>query len=443
MHTEASAPSKGALPFRRRFRLHLDHAGATNRIFAIMVFCGSIAIVEPSPYDFASLMAIGVWVLGGVRLHWLALFFAALIFLYNLGGFIALVPHLDEDLPATFMLQSLYLAVTAVFFVIFFAEDTSRRAEICLKAYALSTVLAAGCGILGYFDVFGSGALLSLNGRASGTFKDPNVLGSYLIMGALYFLQNLLLARTRHPMRTTAALLIVIAGIFLSFSRGSWLAFSVALCLLVGFTIATAPTLALRRRAAVLTAAVIGAAIAALAFLLSFETIREFFLLRFALAQDYDVGETGRFGNQLRSLGMLLDRVNGFGPLRFRLVFGLDPHNSYINSFASYGWLGASAFFLLVGLTLFIGFRLATAASPYRRVAQVYWPALFVFLVQGMQIDIDHWRHVYLMLGAVWGLETARMRWKCAADSSLPRPQAARSPGISPIQPTGLATKLP
>ncbi len=160
---------------------------------------------------------------------------------------------------------------------------------------------------------------------------------------------------------TALALLLVIAGIFLSFSRGSWLAFVAAVTFMVGLTIATAPTAGFRRRAAVLSIGVAVAAAVALALLLSIGGVADFFLQRFALMQDYDAGETGRFGNQLRSLGMLLDRTNGFGPLRFRLVFGLDPHNSFINAFASYGWLGAAGFFLLVGLTLFIGFRLAVA----------------------------------------------------------------------------------
>ena len=434
MPTELGAPL-GAL----RAPVRLDYGTLVNRAFAVMVFCGAIAIVEPSPYDFASLFALGFWILGGFRVHPLGLLFAALIFVYNLGGFVSLVPHLDEDLPTTFMLQSLYLAMTAIFFVLFFAQDTERRAEIALKGFALSTVLAASCGILGYFDVAGAGALFTLNDRASGTFKDPNVLGSYLIMGALYFLQTLLLARTRRPMWTGLALVIVMAGIFLSFSRGSWLAFAVAVTLMVGLTIATAPTDALRRRSAALAGTVALVGIAVIGLLLSITDVREFFLQRFALTQEYDVGETGRFGNQLRSLGMLLDRVNGFGPLRFRLTFGLDPHNSFINAFASYGWLGATAFFLLVGLTIFIGFRLVVMPSPYRRLAQVYWPALLVFLLQGLQIDIDHWRHVYLMLGAVWGLETARLRWQ-GGRSPVHAAQTSFSRSSAGIEP---ATRLP
>ena len=133
--------------------------------------------------------------------------------------------------------------------------------------------------------------------------------------------------------------------------------------------------------------------------------------LRFNPVQDYDAGPTGRFGNQLRSLPMLLELPNGFGPLRFRLVFQLEPHNSYINGFASYGWIGGFAWIMIVATTCYVGFRLMFAPSPYRFHAQVWFSALFVLLLQGFQIDIDHWRWVFLSFAAVWGLETARVRW--------------------------------
>ena len=382
-----------------------------NWSFALFVFCGSVALVEPSPYDFASFVAIPVWFIGGFKVHRTFLPLFALVFLYNLGGFIGLIPYVVEHDPTLFMLQSLYLAVTTLVFALFFAEDTERRAEIVLQFYAASTVFAALAGIVGYFGIGGLGELLSRYGRASGTFKDPNVLGSYLVMGAVYYVQTIVLGRTRHVVATGLALLVVVAGILLSFSRGSWGAFIVATLLSIGLTFLTSAEPRMRRRILVVTLA--AAAIAALVVLvlLALPHTRDFFLQRAALEQDYDEGVTGRFGNQIRSIPMLLGLPNGFGPLRFRLIFGLEPHNSYINAFASYGWLGGFAFLTLVGLTTFVGFRVAWRPSPYRRAAQVFWPSLLVFLLQGFQIDIDHWRHVFLMLGAVWGIETARVRW--------------------------------
>jgi len=34
-----------------------------------------------------------------------------------------------------------------------------------------------------------------------------------------------------------------------------------------------------------------------------------------------------------------------------------------------------------------------------------------MFFLQAFQIDVDHWRHVYMLLGMVWGLEAARVKW--------------------------------
>ncbi|RYC31775.1 hypothetical protein D3273_11610 [Lichenibacterium minor] len=413
MHTEALLPSAGPAPLRpgRALGRRVDYGRLVNWSFAAFVFCGSVAIVEPSPYDFASMLAIPIWFVGGFKVHRTFLPFFALIVLYNLGGFIGLIPYVAEHDPTLFMLQSLYLALTTLVFALFFAEDTARRAEIVLQFYAASTVFAALAGIVGYFGVAGLGETLSRYGRASGTFKDPNVLGSYLVMGAVYYVQLIVLGRTRHVLATGAALLIVVAGILLSFSRGSWGAFLVATLLSIGMAFLTSAEPRMRRR--IVTVALAAAAVAALAVLvlLALPNTRDFFLQRAALEQDYDEGVTGRFGNQLRSIPILLGLPNGFGPLRFRLIFGLEPHNSYVNAFASYGWLGGFAFVLLVALTVTIGFRVAWKPSPYRRSAQVFWPSLLVFLLQGFQIDIDHWRHVFLMLGAVWGIETARVRW--------------------------------
>jgi hypothetical protein len=65
-------------------------------------------------------------------------------------------------------------------------------------------------------------------------------------------------------------------------------------------------------------------------------------------------------------------------------------------------------------------------ASPYRQLAQIVWPALFVILMQGFQIDIDHWRQIYLLFGATWGLEAARLKW--LRQTAIDRAQARYEP---------------
>ncbi len=40
-----------------------------------------------------------------------------------------------------------------------------------------------------------------------------------------------------------------------------------------------------------------------------------------------------------------------------------------------------------------------------------------MFFLQAMQIDMEKWRHVYMMLGIVWGLEAARVRWLAGGEA--------------------------
>ena len=61
--------------------------------------------------------------------------------------------------------------------------------------------------------------------------------------------------------------------------------------------------------------------------------------------------------------------------------------------------------------TAFVGFRLCLVDSPYRRLAQVAWPSLLVLYLQAFQIDVEKWRQTYFLLGLVWALGVARLRW--------------------------------
>ncbi len=402
----ACAPTSGVAP---KVGLRFNSQKLVNGLFYILVVTGSVAIVEPSPYDFVSLVAIPVWFICGFKIHRMFVPYFMLMTIYLLAGFISLTPYWNEHDSVVFELQSFYLYITALFFGLFFAERTLERGELCLKAFTAACLIGALAGICGYFNVAGTGEIFAAYGRAAGTFKDPNVFGSFEILGALYAMQLIMLRRTRHMLFTSVVLVTILAGIFFSFSRGSWGMLIMMSALMTGMSIVATPDARVRKR--IITGLVIATVLAAIlvAGLLSIDSVRALATQRSqGVGEEYD---DPRFWNQMRSLPMLLEAPLGFGPLRFRNYFSLEPHSSFVNAFASYGWLGGCTFILLVGFTCFIGFRLCFVRSPYRTMAQVFFPALFGFFLQGFQIDIDHWRHVYLHLGAIWGIEAARHRW--------------------------------
>lgn len=378
----------------------------------LFVSMGAIAIIEPSPYDFASLIAMPLWFLGGFSISRSFLVFGTLILAFNFMGFLALIPYWDSPDSSLYQYQSAYLVLTALFYALFMGNRTTHRVELCLNAYVAGSLIAAFTGILGYLNVAGLGEGVFLHaGRASGTFKDPNVLGSFLVLPIVYLAHSLMLGRAKSVLITGTMLLIIFLGMFLSFSRGSYGATVVAFMLMVVSVYTTSTDHRMKRRIVLAAAGAVAMIAVVIAVLLSMPETREFFNQRTAATQDYDEGSTGRFGNQLRSIPMLLDRFMGFGPLRFRLVFDLEPHNSYVGAFANNGWIGGFLFFLLVGVTVFVGLRLMFTPSPAQRLSQAVVPATIGLFLQGFQIDIDHWRFVFFMLGAVWGLEALRQRW--------------------------------
>lgn len=403
-------------------RTYFDYNKLVEGFFWLTIGLGSIVVVEPSPYDFLILITIALWAMRGFSVHRALLPFFLLEALWLTGGFVSLIPYWNEPDPVGYMFHTLFLVSTVFFFALFLSQRTTRRVDLLLHGYTVSCVVAATIAVLAWFGVFGDDAIWVKGDRAMGPFKDPNVLGSYLVIAIVYLAQRLLLGRRRYLWLVLPSLAIILTALFLTFSRGSWGAAIVAVLMLSGFLLKTADSRRLRFRIATGATGLFLAAAIGLMAALTVDSVRDYFFERAHAEQSYDEGPNGRFGNQQRSIPMLLERPNGFGPLRFRLTFGLEPHNSYINAFASMGWLGGFSFIMMSLSTWFVGFRLSLTRHPWRRQAQVLFAATFVIFLQAFQIDIDHWRMFYLGLGAIWGMEAARRRWLASKD--LPGPVA-------------------
>jgi O-antigen ligase len=370
----------------------------------LFIASGCLVFIEPSPYEMLFPMLVLVFLPSGLRPTGAAAPLVAFLLLYNLGGVASLVPFLGDVVGERFVAISFFMALNAVFFAALLAEDTLRRMRIIRSAWIMAALFASVPAILGYFDVGGMAAHFAPVGRAQGTFKDPNVYATFLTAPLVFLVQSLMTGTARRPLLSAAALLILLAGLFLSFSRGGWAVTAGAVLLMTGLTFISTPDFRLRGRLVVasVTGATVVVGLTALA--LTIEPIREVFAERSSLAQSYDIGETGRFANQLNAVPMLLERPNGLGPQRFYLTFGSDPHNVYVNAFASYGWLGGLAYLLLIAATLSVCWKIVFTPSPWRAHAIAVAAPLLMIIIQGVQIDTDHWRHFYLLLGLAFGL---------------------------------------
>ena len=388
---------------------------------------GAMVFIEPSPYEVISVAAILVFALSGLTVRAALLPFAILLILINIGYTASANALLDQTNVLIWVVTSWYLAVTAMFFAAILGTNTEARLAALMRGCVIAGVIAALAGIAGYFRLVPGSAELLLYDRARGTFKDPNVFGAFLVLPALLALQMVIAGRFAQAARGMMLLGLFAVAILLSFSRAAWGQLALTGVMVLALTFITTPSTNQRLRIILIAMAGVASMALLVSALLSIGVVAEVFKERVSLDQSYDVGEMGRFGRHALGALLALDMPNGVGPLQFSKIFPEDPHNSYLNAFMSGGWLAGVCYSALVLLTLGFGLRCLFVATPWQPTTIVIYSAYAGMTIESMIIDSDHWRHVFLLLGVLWGLIAAtESRRFGRAGRSLERPSLAR-----------------
>jgi O-antigen ligase/polysaccharide polymerase Wzy-like membrane protein len=381
-------------------------------LWLVSVSC-AIVFIEPSPYELTTLLAAVIFIATGLRMRMAFMPLLALLFLVNVGYSICAVPLLDKPEVASWIATSWYMAMTVMFFAMVISEDTAARLDMIRRGLIVGALIAATGGIAGYFSLFpGAKGLLTLYDRASGTFKDPNVFSAFLILPALFALQSVVSDRLGRSLRSTVTLGVLALALLLAFSRAAWGGLAITAAFMLALMVLTSRSQTQRSR--IVVTAVVAAIVLTMlvAVLLSFDSIGEMFKQRASLDQSYDEGRFGRFGRHLLGAEMALDLPFGIGPLQFHRYFPEDTHNSYLNAFMSGGWISGICYPALVFTTVITGFRHIFVPVPWQRAYLAIFAAFLGTVGESFIIDTDHWRHFWLMLGAMWGMFAAARSYK-------------------------------
>jgi hypothetical protein len=379
----------------------------------------AIVFIEPSPYELVTLAAIIIFFATGLRLRLVFMPLLLLLFLINVGYSIGAIPFMDKPEVANWIATSWYMAVTVMFFAMVLSEDTAARLDMLRRGLIVGALIAATSGIAGYFNLVPGGHdLLTLYERARGTFKDPNVLGAFLILPALFVLQSVVSDNFRKSFRSTIALGIIALAILLAFSRAAWGGLAITSAFMLAMMVVTSQSRAQRSRIIVMSVVAAIIVVMLIAVLLSFDQIGEMFRQRASFDQSYDEGRFGRFGRHILGAEMALDLPFGIGPLQFHNYFPEDTHNSYLNAFMSGGWIAGVCYPALVFVTVIMGFRHVFVRVPWQRAYLAIFAAFLGTVGENFIIDTDHWRHFWMMLGAMWGMFAAAQRYRATSDQA-------------------------
>lgn len=143
------------------------------------------------------------------------------------------------------------------------------------------------------------------------------MLGAFLVPALLYAFNEVMSRTSTRASFWLALTPILLLGSLLSFSRGAWINLAVSLMLYAGLSFSTVATH--RRRLKLITYVVLAAVfvVGLFAAAHSVPQIAKVMGTRAALEQPYDVGPNGRFGGQIKAVGLILTHPLGIGALEF------------------------------------------------------------------------------------------------------------------------------
>ena len=377
----------------------------------ITIATGAIVFSEPALYDVLMIGVIVILPVTGLAplTRGLAPYLMLLTGIVA-GGFVAVTQAGVLGVPASHVAITLYLALSSVVMAAFFARRPDRRIRLVMSAYMVAATIAAAAALIGYFSLVpGAYELFTEFGRARGTFKDPNVLGAFLVPALLYAFNVVMTTRLARASLWALAGPLLLFGVLLSFSRGAWINLALSLGLYAYLTVITAASNRQRLKLGVFVALAVVLAIGVFAAAQNIPKVAEVLGQRATIEQSYDVGPEGRFGGQRKAADLIITHPLGIGALEFARVYhNEDVHQVYLNMFLNTGWIGGTLYFFLVLTTLVFGLRQAMRDKGGDGVSNVVVAAFFGMAIEGLVIDTDHWRHLYLIMAMIWGLALAQ-----------------------------------
>lgn len=240
--------------------------------------------------------------------------------------------------------------------------------------------------------------------RIMALFKDPNVLGPFLVAAVIILLDDIWEKRLfPGPIWLHISLIIMnLLGIIGTFSRGGWVNLLVCLVVYLALNINKIQIKNLNIKKITIYALLVVMIVSMIWSFVIGEEYKQFLYARINL-QSYD---KDRFAIQRQGVTLAFTNTLGYGPGQFEYnvlrqtgeIF--SAHNLYIRLAMENGVIG---FIVFIGGIILIFYRLLLDYKQGRTYLAMT-PACFIailsgILVNSLVIDTLHWRHFWFFIG--------------------------------------------
>ena len=381
-------------------------------MLGLVVFLVGFVFFEPAPYELLIVPLLVIWFALGLTIKRGFLPLTLMVLCFVCGGMIAATQKADVGGSFFYIVVTTFLATTAIFYAALIADKPTERLRVVFNAYIAAAIIGALIGILAYFRVLPNSDTFIFAGRAAGPFEDPNVFGPFLALPIVFLLRQILIQPLHKNLFNIIGLVILLAAVFLAFSRAAWGLTAVGMVMMVAIVFISSNSNRLRTKITIMSVLGVFILIGMIIFALSFEAVSSLFAERARLVQSYDGARFGRFARYSYGLEWIMEKPLGYGFGKSRETFGEDTHNVYIKSFLVYGWLGGIAYMSLVATTIYAAFKNVLKERPWQGYLQVCLIVIIGHALVGLVVDIDRWRHLYLIYGLTWGMIAAERIWQ-------------------------------
>jgi len=365
-----------------------DDGSARGVPFLVLLFLLSIAIlgqavlIEPAPIDVVLTILGVVLIILGLRLSFIGL--AAGIVYLGLSGVPLILNHVSSTYAGRYFIIESYLIFSClVLYSMLTRWPTTQRLLVrwIARAAAIGSTLILALHFLTVAPLwlYRSGVRF----RLKGAFEDPNVLGPFLILPILYFLEC---EKGWRRLWAVPPLFLL----FLTYSRGAWVAIGVSITVLVfGRRILRVGS---ATRAILLLVGVAALAMALLQFTGVGDDVSTSFERR-ARYQQYD---DRRFDILAESVNVGLNNPMGLGAGEFLKEYGLSAHDLFLGKVVDAGVIPA---LMLVSLVFLAMIRLLQACRRYGdQISFVLLATLCGQIATSLTIYSHHWRHLWVIV---------------------------------------------
>jgi hypothetical protein len=374
----------------------------TNIALGFGVLLSGFVVFEPAPYELYMVVLIGVWFFLGLRLTKNTTPLLGIFVVFIIGALVSMMQMPNLKTAPLYISVSGFLALTTVFYASIIERDGTLLAVI-FNNYLVAAICTSLLGILAYFHLIPGSDLFIKYNRASGGFQDPNVFGPFLILPSSFLLLRAFESRPLKMLTCFFGLIILALGVFLSFSRAAWGMLGMIAVFVSFFLFVSSNSNRFRFRIMLTVSLSLLVIALTLLIVLQIPQVAVLFNERAKLVQDYDGERLGRFARYTLGYIISLEHPWGIGPLEFGPIYGEDTHNMWLKALLDYSWIGFSAYIILVFMTLGLGFRIIFRDRPWKPYLICAYSTYMAHLIISNIIDVDHWRHLYMVIGIIWG----------------------------------------